>query len=327
MMSVGRSGLLTETFYGEQIMSIDRSNAALYLSEGLKLLYGNSLLGIIIGFIASGILTFTFITDAHFTAKMTWWLVLSAVLLLRLLDTLFWFKTPDSGKNHTRWQLRFSLGCLFTAVLWSAYGVVFFPSFSQAEFTTLVVILSALAGGATSTLSGNLTIAILYNLAILAPFSLTLLAQPESWPSNLGILGMCSTAAMTFGAMRSSRYTQEVILLRDKNKKLMTNMEETIRRRTQQIYEISHIDSLTGLYNRAAFLSAAEDICSQHREQHIDGFCIFFIDLDGFKNINDILVMILAIGFCIPSAPGSMNSIVPVVWCAAGAGMSLSICW
>lgn len=289
MMSVGRSGLLTETFYGEQIMSIDRNNAALYQSEGLKLLYGNSLLGIIIGFIASGILTFTFITDVHFTAKMTWWLMLAAVLLLRLIDTLFWFKTPDSAKNHTRWQLRFSLGCLMTAALWSAYGVLFFPSFSLAEFTTVVVILSALAGGATSTLSGNVTIAILYNLAILAPFSLTMLAQPETWQSNLGILGICSTAAMTIGAIRSSRYTQEVILLRDKNRMLVTNMEETIRRRTQQIYEISHIDSLTGLYNRAAFLSAAEDICSQYRERHIDGFCIFFIDLDGFKNINDTL--------------------------------------
>lgn len=270
-------------------MSINRSNAALYQSEGLKLLYGNSLLGIIIGFIASGILTFTFITNVHFAAKMTWWLMLSAVLFLRLIDTLFWFRTPDSAKNYTRWQLRFSLGCLFTAGLWSAYGVFFFPSFSLAEFTTVVVILSALAGGATSTLSGNLTIAILYNLTILAPFSLTMLAQPETWQSNLGILGICSTAAMIVGAIRSARYTREVILLRDKNKMLVSNMEDTIRKRTQQIYEISHIDSLTGLYNRAAFLSAAEDICSQYREKHIDGFCIFFIDLDGFKNINDTL--------------------------------------
>lgn len=289
MMLVSRSGLLTETFYGEQIMSIDRNNAALYLSEGLKLLYGNSLLGIIIGFIASGILTFTFITDAHFTAKMTWWLLLSAVLLLRLIDTFFWFKTPESVKNHTRWQLRFSLGCLCTAGLWSTYGMLFFPSFSLAEFTTVVVILSALAGGATSTLSGNVTLAILYNLAILAPFSLTMLVQPETWQSNLGMLGVCSTVAMIIGAIRSSRYTQEVILLRDKNKMLVTNMEETIRRRTQQIYEISRTDSLTGLYNRAAFLAVAEVICSQKREQHIDGLCIFFIDLDGFKNINDTL--------------------------------------
>lgn len=270
-------------------MSIDRTNAALYQSEGLKLLYGNSVLGIIIGFIASGILTFTFATESSFSSKISWWLVMAVVLFLRLIDTLLWFRTPDNAKNFPRWQLRFSVGCLSTAAMWSAYGVLFFPSFSLAEFTSVVVILSALAGGATSTLSGNLTVAILYNLTILAPFSLIMLAQPETWKSNLGILGICSTAAMTLGAIRSSRYTQEVILLRDKNKMLVTNMEETIRRRTQQIYEMSHIDSLTGLYNRAAFLSAAEDICNQYRERHIDGFCIFFIDLDGFKNINDTL--------------------------------------
>lgn len=270
-------------------MSIDRNNAALYQSEGLKLLYGNSLLGIIISFIASGLLTFTFIDDASFNQKMVWWGALAVVLTLRLIDTLLWLKTPSQDKNYPRWQLRFSVGCLLTAALWSTYGVLFFPTFGLAEFTTVVVILSAMAGGATSTLSGNLTISILYNLIILTPFSLTMLLQPESFQHNLGLLGICSTAVMTLGAIRSSRYIKEVILLRDKNKMLVTNMEETIHKRTQQIYEISHIDSLTGLYNRAAFLSAAEDICTQYREGGISGFCIFFIDLDGFKNINDTL--------------------------------------
>lgn len=270
-------------------MSIDRNNAALYQSEGLKLLYGNSLLGIIISFIASGVLTFTFINDTTFNAKVVWWLILGGILLLRLVDTLLWLKTPSHAKNAQHWQLRFSIGCLSTAALWSTYGVLFFPSFSLAEFTTVVVILSAMAGGATSTLSGNLTISILYALIILAPFSLTMLVQPERFQHNLGLLGICSTAAMALGAIRSSRYIKEVILLRDQNKMLVANMEETIRKRTQQIYEISHIDSLTGLYNRAAFLSAAEDICTQYREGGISGFSIFFIDLDGFKNINDTL--------------------------------------
>lgn len=288
-MSVGRSGLLTETFYGEQIMSIDSNNAALYQSEGVKLLYGNSLPGITISLLASSAITFTFINDANFAEKISWWLAVALVLFLRLVDTLLWMRNKETDQNSRRWQLRYSLGCLLTAALWSAYGVLFFPSFSLEEFTTVIVILSAMAGGATSTLSGNLVLSMVYNLIILAPISLILMIQPEHYQNNLGLLGICFTIIMILGSIRSSRYIQEVILLRDKNKMLVTNMEETIRRRTQQVYEISHIDSLTGLYNRAAFLSAAKDICGQYREQHIDGFCIFFIDLDGFKNINDTL--------------------------------------
>ncbi|BCG09556.1 phosphodiesterase [Buttiauxella agrestis] len=173
--------------------------------------------------------------------------------------------------------------------MWSLYAVIFYPHFSIEELSTTNVILAAMAGGATSILSGNLLLASFYNIIILMPMSILLLMQPEQYKINLGGLGVCFTLIMIVSSARSSKYIKEAILLRYRNKNLVSRMEETIRVRTQEVYEISNKDSLTGLYNRSAFLLAAQVVEQEFKNQKNAGFAIFFIDLDGFKNINDTL--------------------------------------
>ncbi|TNV19436.1 bifunctional diguanylate cyclase/phosphodiesterase [Buttiauxella sp. B2] len=261
----------------------------LYLSEGIRLLYTNSLPGILITFIAATIMVFTFIDNQNLHAKITWWLAMTLLLGLRVIDSQMWLRGQPEHKKEKIWLLRFSSGCLLTAVLWSVYAVVFYPQFSIEELSTTNVILAAMAGGATSILSGSLLLSSLYNIIILMPISLLLIMQPEHYKHNLGILGFCFTAIMMVSSVRSAKYIKEGILLRYRNKTLVANMEETIRIRTQEVYEISNKDSLTGLYNRSAFLSAVEAVEQDFRNHKITNFSIFFIDLDGFKNINDTL--------------------------------------
>lgn len=270
-------------------MTKNIEHSKLYRSEGVKLLYNNSLPGILITFIASTTLAFTFINNSNFHTKITWWLVMTLLLVARVIDTQLWKRSPSECKTRKRWVLRFSSGCLLTAVLWSFYAVNFYPQFSVEELSTTNVILAAMAGGATSILSGNLPLASLYNIIILMPMSILLMTQPEDYKNNLGMLGVCFTAIMIVSSVRSSKYLREGILLRYKNKTLVASMEETIKKRTREVYEISNKDSLTGLFNRSAFLSAAERVEQDFKDNKIAGFSIFFIDLDGFKNINDTL--------------------------------------
>lgn len=65
-------------------------------------------------------------------------------------------------------------------------------------------------------------------------------------------------------------------------------MEMKVARRTAKIYELSNLDPLTGLFNRTAFM--------HHLEKNLKGaekdtvpVTLLFIDLDGFKKINDTL--------------------------------------
>ena len=270
-------------------MTKNVEHSELYQSEGAKLLYNNSLPGILITFIASTVLAFTFIDSHDFQAKVTWWIVMTLTLSARFIDTFMWIKSSAERKRSKTWVPRFSLGCLITAVLWSAYAVIFYQTFSVEELSTTTVILAAMAGGASSLLSANLLLAVAYNIIILMPMSILLIMQDEQYRINLGGLGICFTLIMIIAAARTTNYIKEAILLRYRNKKLVSRMEDTIRKRTQQVYEISNKDSLTGLYNRTAFLAAVKSVEQDFKQHHIEGYSIFFIDLDGFKNINDTL--------------------------------------
>lgn len=270
-------------------MSEKRERQQLYRSESIKLLYNNAIPGIIITFIAATTLTFTFIDNGHRTWKLMWWGVLCAVLALRLVDTWSWRRCREKHRRVRAFHLRFSCGCLITAALWSSYFCLFERFFTLEEFTSTVVILSAMVGGAANVLSGSVMLASCYTLIVLMPWSLMLLDSPLDYKRSIGFLGLFFTATMIFSAIRSAKYIRQAIALKYKNQRLVDRMEDTIRERTQKIYEISYKDALTGLSNRVAFQNEADDMVFRYKRGEIPGFSLFFIDLDGFKSINDAL--------------------------------------
>jgi len=61
---------------------------------------------------------------------------------------------------------------------------------------------------------------------------------------------------------------------------------DTIGRLLERLHDVSQTDSLTGLANRRAFLSrGAEEI--QRARRTLRPFSLLFLDLDGFKSVND----------------------------------------
>ncbi|MEW6359324.1 MAG: GGDEF domain-containing protein [Planctomycetota bacterium] len=58
------------------------------------------------------------------------------------------------------------------------------------------------------------------------------------------------------------------------------------RRAQQTIEHLLHRDDLTGLYNRRSFIELAEQQLNQARQSR-SSLALFFIDLDGMKQIND----------------------------------------
>lgn len=68
-------------------MNKNQEHTKLYLSEGVKLLYNNALPGILITFITSSTLAFSFVNPNNLTGKLTWWALMMTVLIVRLIDT------------------------------------------------------------------------------------------------------------------------------------------------------------------------------------------------------------------------------------------------
>jgi diguanylate cyclase (GGDEF)-like protein len=68
-----------------------------------------------------------------------------------------------------------------------------------------------------------------------------------------------------------------------------------VKRENQQLYELSRIDALTGLNNRRAFTDELNRFVrllpkekGDKRSNQLKSLCVAFIDLDYFKQINDI---------------------------------------
>ncbi|HWG04489.1 MAG TPA: EAL domain-containing protein [Beijerinckiaceae bacterium] len=68
---------------------------------------------------------------------------------------------------------------------------------------------------------------------------------------------------------------------------LMLTEDATARKATEaQIERMAHFDELTGLANRFQFSKALKAACARLRRQASE-FCVLYVDLDNFKQIND----------------------------------------
>jgi diguanylate cyclase (GGDEF)-like protein len=249
------------------------------------------------------------------THQLIWWFSISSILLLRLLDYAVWklssSKLASAGLLGIR---RFAAGCIATAIAWSLYLVIFFNLLTDFELFFAIIIISSLAGGSAFLLSSSRFTAISYSLILLVPISLLGLFSEHEHRQLLGILGVALALVMVLSCIKSSRFTLDAIYQKNLNTLLIKemeneknlvakanqelevkskelnqvniNLEDKVKRRTDEIYQLSNLDSLTQLVNRKAFTSSLEALIEQSIVKD-SPLALLFIDLNGFKKIND----------------------------------------
>ncbi len=254
-----------------------------------ELLYSNSFSSIAMNLIAATGLVFTFESTLTAEIKQIWWLVFIAVLCFRLVDTLIWKKQARAlNYNSSTAIYRFSISILSTCMLWAIYCVSILNHIEFFELTLMIVIASSMAGGATTILAAHKTVSITYSFIMLIPLSIALSLADEKFMNVIGMLGFAFFIVLSFSAKKTSDFTKQAILWKNQNRILVNNMEEEVSIRTKRIHELSNIDPLTGLHNRSAFLfDVAQRIQADSDKER--SFALLFIDLDGFKKINDSL--------------------------------------
>ncbi len=258
--------------------------------ETVKILYSNAISGIAISTVVSFILVFAFdLNNQKISYEKSIWLSIMVVLLAaRAIDVIWFYKTKKDSPlfNADTYSKRFSTGCILTALSWCGYALWFHSTSSAIETTTTIAILSAFAGGSANLLSGSRVTAVLYSIILLAPYSFLLTFSNENYNSVLGILGLAFTAIMVASSYKSATFTHSAIKLKNQNRELLNEMENKVEQRTEEIYRLSNTDPLTNLLNRTAFLKNAN---RQLADNPQEPFALLFVDLDGFKQINDSL--------------------------------------
>lgn len=251
------------------------------------MLYGNSSVAVLITFCSAFVLVFGFENAEATMFKLTWWTLTCLILLARGVDAIRWRRHEMDREFDGRLACRrYIAGTITTGVMWSLYSLYMLQHADIIELACNIIIVSALAGGGATVLAAHRQASLTYTFILLLPYSLALTLSFENYKFLLGILGLCFGTVLAMTANRSARFTENALKFKNENEVLVHHMEEKIAQRTQQIYELSIIDPLTGLLNRTSFLSKLEEELQAATETN-HSVAILFIDLDKFKKIND----------------------------------------
>ena len=270
-------------------MSKSLPDGKIFHKDEAELLYGNAKAGIFVTLLASTILVFAFETPGIQAEKFYWWIGILALLAARLIDVNSWKKNSViEGYKAKRFIHRFVIGALLSSLMWCAYCLYVSRYASSTELACIIIVVSAFAGGASTILAANKLLAMSYAAIMLAPFSIALMLSSEEYQLTLGLLGLAFSFVMMMTARKSADFTSHAIRLKNDNAELVNKMEQKVARRTKKIYQLSNLDPLTGLFNRSAFMHHMQEQLDLSVKNNIP-LALLFIDLDGFKKINDTL--------------------------------------
>jgi diguanylate cyclase (GGDEF)-like protein len=252
--------------------------------DAAALLYGNAISGIIVTLVTSSSLVFSFSNPSSDIFKKSWWCGMFILLTLRMADVVWWKiklqHTDFSGKCAIK---HFIIGVNITAIMWAVYLVYITMHTSDIELSITLIAISAMAGGSATILAAHKYTAMFYAFVLLAPGSVGLLLSEVQALQLLGVMGFSFSIVMVITSKKSAEFTHHTLFLKNENTDLLHHMEEQVEQRTNKIYELSNLDPLTGLFNRTAFLKNLKSVVAKSKNT----FALLFIDLDGFKKIND----------------------------------------
>lgn len=295
----------------------DTRSQPAYRRDAAALLYDNSLAGSFINFVTATGLAFGFPSTFNVAFKHYWWLIMCAIIGLRLVNSVWWqFSLQGTEYNGSAAIQRFATGTILAACGWSLYALMVFDQASNLELAAIICVLAGMTSGASNVLSASVTVALAYVAILLVPLSIRGILSGEPTWQSLGTLGLAYFAISIMSALKASRFTKEAIILKNHKVELLKDMEREknevtrinneltnayaqlneingqlearVKRRTEKIYELSALDPLTGLFSRKAF-NAHLRRTLVNCEQQGNSLAVLFIDLDGFKKVNDSL--------------------------------------
>ncbi len=280
------------------------------------MLYQNVYRGAVMTIIAFSCLAFGFGDTPAMTDKLVLCALMVAVSLMRMLDGLRWQFAHPAKRNVSAGFMRFAAGNLLTSVLWCAYALMNYQHMGLLELASTMVVVSAMAGGAATVLAPSKALSFSYSTFLLLPLSMLALIDPEQQFRLLGFLGVGFWVAMLSTTAQSNAFFLQVVGLKEHNSQLLDDMqrkraevvrinealrsaneqldqnnatlEQQVNERTQELFELSNQDALTGLLNRAGLKSYLEDALETAKHNR-SSLAVLFIDLDGFKKVNDTL--------------------------------------
>ncbi len=195
-------------------------------------------------------------------------------------------------------RIRHTIGQTLSFILWTTFTFWAVHHGTDTVRYAGLVIISALAAGATGTLAAEIRLGRFYIAGMLLQGAVALMLASRPDPV-MAFLGLVFTLAMLAVHRSNHRVLAESLMLRFANHDLVENLqaeqhalaelnatlEARVNQRTMELKTLAEHDALTNVLNRTGLLRWCEN-----RKDHLghnDAFAAIFIDLDRFKQIND----------------------------------------
>ncbi|UDF05754.1 bifunctional diguanylate cyclase/phosphodiesterase [Asticcacaulis sp. AND118] len=239
--------------------------------------------------------------NEHAEFAAIWTAAHSCVAVARIITwTLFLTTKPYERENfhevQNGWKAVYVSGLWLSGMLWSALALsICIPSDGGGIDTkkyVVIIILSAMAGGATGIAATYKYVGIGYVSLLLLPGAAALSFGGEQ-ERILGALGVVFWLVMAGNLRANNAALHRTLDLEAKNQELIDNLsqanfelEAKVSHRTIELRELAHSDALTGLPNRRGLSDWWQKL---ERVSRASSYAILFLDLDRFKQINDVL--------------------------------------
>ncbi len=196
-------------------------------------------------------------------------------------------RQPLDPGRVVAWRRWFASGLYLSGTVWALACVVVTQQASTAHYT-MIIIVSALAGGGTGIVASLLREGRAYIALMLIPASFALLfSLPEML--IIGLLGFVFFAAMQVVLTNNHAVVRRSVALQIENnglvnelKELNAGLETMVAERTEALARLASRDALTSLPNRRGLMDWMQDKLGEGAEA-----AVLFLDLDRFKQIND----------------------------------------
>jgi hypothetical protein len=153
------------------------------------LLYRYGIGSVAVSLFASSGLAFISIGQIPPTLLGIWWLLITAILLLRGLDIFFRRFRIATSENAIREIRRFGIGLIAVSILWAAFPVAFLGRLSQTGRAYTAIVLGGMVGGSVTVLSPSRSLSLVFCSFLVLPASVRFLCLEGSENKFLGILG------------------------------------------------------------------------------------------------------------------------------------------
>lgn len=193
--------------------------------DAADLLYKYGIGSVAVSLFASSGLAFISIGQIPSTLLGIWWLLITAILLLRALDIFFHRFRVSASNNATKEIRRFGIGLIAVSILWAAFPVAFLGRLSQASRAYTAIVLCGMVGGGATVLSPSRRLSFAFCSFLVLPASVRFLCLEGSANKFLGILGCLFFVVMVASSRIAHRATMSSLQLARKNEALLLGMQ------------------------------------------------------------------------------------------------------